>query len=306
MPKDYHELPKLRDSISYIYVEHCIIEQDDQSIVIIQKDGRVPVPVASLTVLFVGPGTSVTHAAIKAASDNGCMIIWCGERGSKFYCVGMGETRSAANLLNQAKLCMDEELHIKVVHRMYQRRFPDIPTTGMSLQQIRGMEGIRVRQAYALASKNSGVKWAGRDYKQTNWEDADDINRALSLANTYLYGLCHAAIVTLGYSPGLGFVHTGKLLSFVYDVADLYKANTTIPAAFEVVKNGYEDIGKNIRVICRKYFKSQNVLKRIPIDIDWIFNISDNENNINAEGAGNLWDGNDSETQGGINYGFQV
>ena len=303
MPKDLHELPKLRDSMSYLYVEHAIIEQDDLSIVVIREDGRIPVPVASLTVLFMGPGTRITHAAVKAVCDNGCMAVWCGEHAARFYAFGMGETRSAANLLKQAELCMDEAKHMVVVGRMYERRFPSFPTENLTLKQIRGMEGIRVRQAYAHASKLHGVPWKRRDYKNTDWDASDTINKALSLACSYLYGVCHAAIVTLGYSPGLGFIHTGKMLSFVYDVADLYKAETTIPAAFEAVaqKGLDDDLDRRVRCLCRRQFKNHDILKRIPLDLDWIFQSEKVDEDINAPKPGAIWDENDT-LAGGHNY----
>jgi len=289
MPKDLHELPKLRDSMSYIYVEHAIIEQDNLSIVLIKEDGRIPIPIANLTVLLIGPGTRITHAAIKAICDNGCMAVWCGEKAERFYASGMGETRSAFNLLRQAELCMDETLHMEVVRRMYERRFSDIPDKDMTLRQIRGLEGIRVKQAYKLASKVTGVPWRMRDYKGTQWEASDRVNRALSAANACLYALCHAAIVTLGYSPGLGFIHTGKMLSFVYDIADLYKVDTTIPAAFEAASSQNAEIEREVRIICRRYFKNYGVLKRIPEDIDWIFQIERNEEDINMSKPSGIW-----------------
>ena len=221
--QNLQELPKPEDSISYIYIEHAIIERHDSAIIAIQDVGKTPIPIAAMTCLLLGPGTKITHAAIRALCDNGCMAIWCGENGTRFYAAGVGETRSAKNLLRQAHMCMDADSHLNVAVRMYQIRFPHTKTDGMTLQQLRGMEGIRVRKAYELASRMTGVKWQKRTYKPEDWQAADAINRALSEANAMLYGLCHAAIVSLGYSPGLGFVHTGKQLSFVYDIADLYK-----------------------------------------------------------------------------------
>lgn len=298
--KNLQELPKLSDSISYLYIEHAIIEQNDTAIVAIQKDGRIPIPIASTTCLLLGPGTSVTHAAIRSICENGCMAIWCGEGATRFYAVGTGETRSAKNLLHQAKVCMDEQMHMTAVRRMYAIRFPKIKTDHLSLQQIRGMEGIRVRKAYEMASRISGVKWNSRSYKNQDWDAADPINQALSEANAMLYGLCHAAIVSLGYSPGLGFVHTGKQLSFVYDIADLYKAETTIPAAFEAVQYG-EKMAREIRLRCRKYFANARVLSRIARDIAWILQI-DCEENTNEVGAGELWNSGNSRSAGGVNY----
>ena len=240
LKSDLKELPKLRDSISYIYMEHARIDQDALAIMFEVGDGRIPVPVASLTCLMLGPGTTITHAAVKTIAENGCLIVWCGENATRFYASGMGETRSARNTLLQAKLCMDPDKHLSVVRKMYEIRFPQMPTKGLTLEQIRGMEGIRVRQAYQTFSKQYGVKWNKRDYKQKEWDNTDPVNRALSEANAILYSLCQAAIVSLGYSTALGFIHTGKSLSFVYDIADLYKADTTIPAAFEAVSRGTE------------------------------------------------------------------
>jgi CRISPR-associated protein Cas1 len=218
--------------------------------------------------------------------------------------MGMGETRSAANLLKQAKLCMDKARHLEVVKRMYERRFPGINRTNMNLKQVRGMEGIRVREAYRQAGKAYGIKWEGRNYKTESWDEANPVNRALSAANACLYGLCHAAIVSLGYSPGIGFIHTGKMLSFVYDVGDLYKAQTTIPAAFEVVASKPDNVERDVRIACRRYFKQNNVLKRIPEDLDWIFDIkTGDDEDINYEEPADLWDDKTGTVEGGVNHG---
>lgn len=301
MPKDLHELPKLRDSISYLYIEHAAIEQNNASIVIIQKDGTIPVPISSLTCLLLGPGTNITHAAVRAVAENGCMLIWCGEEIGRFYASGMGETRSSDHLLLQAKLCMDPEAHLSVVRRMYELRFPSVPTANLTLQQIRGLEGVRVKQTYRVESKRTGVKWLARNYRQTDWDAADDINRALSAANAILYSVCQAAIVSLGYSPGLGFVHTGKMLSFVYDIADLYKTETTIPAAFEAVRDQKGDLDKRIRLYTRQKIAKAGILKRVAEDIAWVFQIPLREEHQNRTETGELWDDN-GVLPGGINY----
>lgn len=200
--KNLQELPKLKDSISYLYIEHAIIEQNDTAIVAIKKEGKIPIPIAAMTCLLLGPGTRVTHAAIRALCDNGCMAIWCGENATRFYAAGIGETRSAKNLLKQAGACMDQDKHLEVAKRMYQIRFSKMKTDGMTLQQLRGMEGIRVRKAYELAAKTTGIVWKKRSYKSTDWDAADPINQALSEANALLYGLCHAAIVSLATRLG--------------------------------------------------------------------------------------------------------
>lgn len=300
--QNLQELPKLIDSLNFLYIEHAIIEKAASSVVAIQKDGKIPIPIATITTLLLGPGTSITHAAIRVIAEAGCMIIWCGEYGEKYYAHGSGETRSARNLLVQAKCCMDERIHLQIVKAMYLMRFPDLDAAGMSLQQIRGMEGIRIRRVYQQMSEKTGVPWVGRSYRTESWDNSDDINKALSQANSLLYGLCHAAIVSLGYSPGLGFIHVGKQLSFVYDIADLYKTETTIPAAFEAVQTGQNDYVQ-LRRLCRRYFNEYDVLGRIAKDISSLFQQYKNEEQENMYQAGDLWDGNEMSISGGVNHG---
>jgi len=305
MIKDLHILPQLRDSISYIYIEHAVIVQKDSSIVAVKQMGHIPIPVASLTCLMLGPGVNITHSAIKVAAESGCMIIWCGDHGSFFYASGAGETRSAHNVMIQAKYCMDKTLHMEVVRKMYEIRFPKMDCSKMTLQQIRGLEGIRVRQAYQSAARLYGIKWKSRKYKKDDWDSADEINRALSSANALLYSICQATIVSLGYSTALGFVHTGKMLSFVYDIADLYKAETTIPAAFEAVKANRSYPEKEVRNICRKYFQKIKLMQRIAKDIASFFADNDNEQ-ADALRTGELWNKEDISLPGGKNYADEV
>lgn len=303
--KDLNTLPRLSDSISYLYIERAVIEQEAASITAFRKGERIPIPVATIDALFLGPGTKITHAAVRTAADCGCMLIWCGEGASHFYASGMGETRSAANLLNQARRCMDAKEHMKVVRRMYEIRFPDISCEGKTLQQIRGMEGIRVREAYRLWSKNTGIKWNKRSYKNDDWDETDPINKAISIANTVLYGVCHAAIVSLGYSPGLGFVHTGKQLSFVYDIADIYKADVIIPASFSAVARSSEPADYTVRTLTRQYIKQCDIMKRIAKDIGWILSSDGEDDDVNKTDPGELWNGNENTVSGGINYAVE-
>ena len=266
--RDLHELPKLRDSLSYLYVEHSKIEQRHLSVEFIDKEGRTMVPAAALGVLMLGPGTSITHAAVKSLADNGCSIVWCGEDGIRFYAQGGGETRKAYRLLHQARLASDPLQRMEVVRRMYEMRFEEPLAPGLSIEQVRGLEGVRVRESYAHASREYGVLWQGRRYDRSNWAKSDPINRALSGANACLNGVCHAAIVSGGYSTALGFIHTGKQLSFVYDIADLYKVEITIPMAFRVVAESTGSLDRRIRKACREAFREHRLLKRLLPDID--------------------------------------
>jgi CRISP-associated protein Cas1 len=306
--KDLHILPKVRDSWSYLYIEHSVIEQDDKAIAVFDKEGKTPVPCAALSLLMLGPGTKISHAAIKTLAESGCMVAWTGEEAVRFYAVGMGETRAAANLLRQANMQGNHEQRLRVVRRMYAMRFPDGLDAGLTIQQIRGKEGIRVRELYAKWSRETNVKWDGRFYKQNDWRRAEPINRALSAANSCLYGVAHAAIVAAGYSPAIGFIHTGKMLSFVYDVADLYKADITIPAAFKCTAAGEQKLESRVRHLCRDQIREQRMLGRIIEDLEKLFAISPEEqaqaeqlNQFDAQ-PGGLWDPEYGQVEGGINY----
>jgi CRISPR-associated protein Cas1 len=308
--KDLHTLPKVRDSWSYLYVEHCRIDQEDKAIALHDAAGKTPVPCAALTLLMLGPGTRITHAAIRTLADNGCLVTWTGEGAVRFYALGMGETRSARNLLEQARRWADPAQRLAVVRRMYAVRFPEPLGDNLSLQQIRGKEGIRVREAYARASGATGVPWTGRSYRREQWGSADPVNRALSAANSCLYGVCHAAIVSAGFSPAVGFVHTGKMLSFVYDIADLYKTEVTVPIAFRCVAAGETGLESRVRHACRDAFREGRILDRIVPDIARVLGLSTDGAGSDFDGdealPGGLWDPEATEAEGGVNWGDQA
>lgn len=304
--QDYHDLPKLRDSLSYLYMEHGRLERAQNAVEFFDdKGGRTMIPAAALTVLMLGPGTTVTHEAVKTLADNGCLLVWCGEQGVRFYAQGMGETRKAYHLLKQAEKASDPIQRMEVILRMYRFRFGEELDDNLTLEQIRGYEGVRVRKAYAEAARTYGVKWEGRNYDRMNWSASDPVNRALSAANACLNSICHAAIVSGGYSPGLGFIHTGKQLSFVYDIADLYKVDVTIPLAFREAAAGTSNLESRIRRACRDAFYEFKLLERILPDIDYLLGISSAEAMAGAESDADparpepLWSPERPEEHGG-------
>jgi CRISPR-associated protein Cas1 len=252
--RDLRELPKLRDGLSYLYLEHGRVEQKELAVEFVdEKGGATMVPAAALGVLLLGPGTTITHAAVKALADNGCLLLWTGEDATRLYAQGGGETRKAYRLLRQAELSCNPDQRLAVIRRMYEIRFQEPPDSILTLEQVRGLEGVRVRQAYARASQEYNVPWRGRHYDRGNWGRSDPVNRALSL----------------------GFIHTGKQLSFVYDIADLYKAEITIPLAFREAAEGPLQLEKRVRQACRQAFKEARLLDRILPDIDRILQIED-------------------------------
>src|SRR5262249_54536597 len=197
------------------------------------------------------------------------------EDGVRTYAHSTGGTFSARRLLRQARLYADETQRLAVVYRMYQKRFPETQLQDKSIEQVRGMEGLRVRQAYEDAAREHGIPWGGRGYEQAQWFEATAANRALSAANACLYGVCHAAIVAAGYSPAIGFIHTGKMLSFVYDVADLYKTEVTLPVAFRLAATVTRELERTVRQECRKAFHAARLLDRILPDVKEVLGAGD-------------------------------
>lgn len=309
--KDLHLLPRVEDGWSFLHVQHCRVEQEGKSICIWEETGRTPVPCASLSLLMLGPGTTITQAAVRALAESGCLILWCGEEGVRVYGVGLGETRSSRNLLRQAAAWANPASRLTVVRRMYARRFGEPVDESFSLQQLRGREGIRVRSTYAEAAQATGVEWKGRAYDRSSWKTADPVNRALSCANSCLYGICHAAIVAAGYSPAIGFIHTGKALSFVYDIADLYKTQTSIPAAFVAASSAPPgDIEGTVRRAMRDLFLEESLLQRILPDLAFLFEDvglgldASLDSLLDSDDAlpSGLWDPVEGRVEGGVNY----
>lgn len=313
---DLSQLPRVKDGWTFLYTEKVRIERADYAIELRDKTGRVHVPVAALSVLLLGPGATITHAAVLALAESGCSIVWCGESAARFYASGLGETRQANHLEAQAVAWASKKKHLEVVRRMYTMRFPAGLPEALTLDQIRGHEGVRVRDAYAAISRETGVPWSGRAYRRGDWGAADPVNRALSAANACLYGVCHAAIVATGFAPGLGFVHVGKQLSFVYDIADLYKVEVTIPAAFIAVKDGVNNIESRVRKHCRELFHSSRLLERIVPDLQRVVGLvpekarlvvhrGEDETSVEeglGEAPGALWNETGARTDGGRNF----
>lgn len=270
-----HELPRFADRWSYLYLERGVLNVDGDGLKFWQADGVANVPIDQLSVLLLGPGTSVTHAAVRSLADNNCLLAWTGEGAVRLYSASTGGTFSARRLIRQATLVSNEKTRLEVAHRMYRFRFDEPIPGDLPIEVLRGKEGIRVRRTYAAASETYGVPWSGRNYDQSDWRRADPANRALSAANACLYGVCHAAILSAGYSPALGFIHTGKMLSFVYDIADLYKTEMSIPIAFRVSKENPPNLEREVRIACRDAFYEAKLMARIIPDIAEVLNAGD-------------------------------
>ena len=200
-------LPQIEDRLTFLYLEHCQVNREDSAILIRDDRGTTRVPAAAITVLLLGPGTTVTHRAVELIGDAGVGIVWVGEHGVRFYASGRPLTHRAHLLMKQAKMVSNQRTHLAVVRKMYQLRFPNEDVSGLTTQQLRGREGSRVRKAYRAAAEKWKIPWNGREFDPDNFSSGDPVNQALSAGHACLYGLAHAVIVALGCAPGLGFIH---------------------------------------------------------------------------------------------------
>lgn len=230
-------IPRVIDKYPFIYLERGRLEVDDSSIKWIDATGIVtPIPVATINCVLLGPGSTVTHEAIKSASSANCSIAWVGEDSLLFYAAGYTPTSDSRNMMRQFSLHADKAKALVVAKRMFLKRFPETDVKDKTLKELMGMEGYRVRALYEERANHYGLIWKGRNYKPGNFSMSDVTNQVLTACNAALYGITCSAIHSMGYSPHAGFIHTGSPLPFVYDVADLYKEDLCIDLAFSINK----------------------------------------------------------------------
>jgi CRISP-associated protein Cas1 len=311
-PVPLSQLVRAQDRLSFLYLEHCVVNRDDNAITATDKRGTVHIPAATLGALLLGPGTNVTQQAMVLLAESGSTAIWVGEHGVRYYAHGRSLARSSRLLEIQANFVSNTRTRLRVAREMYAMRFPGEDTTGLTMQQLRGREGARVRRLYREHAKRTGIDWQRRDYDPDDFDSGTPVNKALSAANTSLYGVVHAVIVALGCAPGLGFVHTGHVRSFVYDIADLYKADITIPIAFDITARDVADIGTETRRAVRDHMRDGAFLENCVRDIKTLLREDDGlieygpeafeDPDFESRNVVMLWDDNGRAVAGGTNY----
>ncbi|MFI0397370.1 type I-E CRISPR-associated endonuclease Cas1e [Paracoccus jiaweipingae] len=259
----------IKDRSTLVFVERAQLDVADGAFVAINADGtRTQIPVGGLAGLMLEPGARISHAAVALAARAGTLVTWVGEAGVRLYSAGQPGGARSDKLLWQASLALDDAARLRVVRAMYARRFAEPAPQRRSIDQLRGIEGVRVRESYRLLAQQHGVAWKRRSYDPRDWEAGDIPNRCLSAATACLHGLAEAAVLAAGYAPAIGFLHTGKPLSFVYDIADLYKLDTVVPEAFRVAgqhAKGRLDMppDRAVRLACRDVFRRTGLLRQI-------------------------------------------
>lgn len=271
-----HLLPRINQRISFLYVEHAKIVKQEQELNLITQDGTFIVPGAMLLCFILGPGTSITHDALTLITQMGSTCIWAGQDSLKTYAIGESLNHSSDLILKQADAVTHRKKHLAIARKMYQMRFPNEDFTGLSIAKMRGKEGTRMKKIYQENANKYHISWHGRHYDETNYYANDAINQALTTANQFLYGICTAIIIALGFSPSLGFIHVGLSKSFIYDVADLYKAKLSIPIAFKTIsETGGTNFYQTLRTNMQLEIKKQNFIPQIVHDLLDLFDVQE-------------------------------
>jgi CRISPR-associated protein Cas1 len=264
----------IRERASILFIEKGRLDVLDGAFVVVDENGvRTHIPVGGVVCLMLEPGTRTSHAAVALAARAGTLLIWVGEAGVRLYAAGQPGGARADRLLLQARLALDDEARLRVVRKMYTLRFNEEPPARRSVDQLRGIEGARVRETYKLLAQRHGASWDGRGYDPREWSTANTVNRCLSAATAALYGVTEAAVLAAGYAPAIGFLHSGKPQSFVYDIADIVKFDTVVPEAFRVaaaVEHGRpldgQQVGDPVAAVrrrCRDAFRRTDLLSRL-------------------------------------------
>ncbi|MBD0708222.1 MULTISPECIES: type I-E CRISPR-associated endonuclease Cas1e [unclassified Streptomyces] len=261
------ELTRISDRVSFLYLERCTVHREDNAITATDADGVTHIPSATLGTLLLGPGTRVTDKAMALLGESGAAVIWVGEHGVRFYAGGRPLTRSSRLLEAQAGAWANRRTRVEVARAMYRMRFPEEDPAGRTRDELLRMEGRRVKECYRRESARTGVPWVRRVYRLDDFSAGDAPNQGITAAAQCLYGVAHAVVAALGCSPGLGFVHSGHERSFVLDIADLYKTEIAIPAAFDAAAAGEEDVATRTRRALRDRINKSRLLERCAKDI---------------------------------------
>lgn len=271
------------DRISFLYVERATVNRDGNALTITDQRGVAHVPATQLAVLLLGPGTRITYAAMALLGDAGTSTVWVGERGVRYYASGRPPAKSSRMAELQAEIVSHQRKRLDCAKRMYDLRFPGEDLTGLSMAKLRGREGARMKKVYAAEAARTGVYWDRRSYDPNDFDSSSPINQALTAASAALYGIAHAVVVGMGFVPALGIIHTGTDRSFVYDIADLYKAEIAIPAAFDAVARNEGQPAIVVRRIMRDAVVERRLMQRMVRDLKFVMSVPEDEPFSNAE-----------------------
>lgn len=277
------ELARVERRISFLYVERSVVNRDNNALTIADQRGIAHVPATTLAALLLGPGTRITYAAMALLGDAGVSVVWTGEKGVRYYAHGRPPAKSSRNAEAQAAIVSHQRKRLECAREMYSMRFSGEDVSRATMSQLRGREGARMKRLYAEHAERTGVYWNRRKYDPNDFESGDPINRALTGANAALYGIAHAVIAALGFVPSLGVIHNGTDRSFVYDIADLYKAEISIPSAFDAAADPSFDAVPHVRRRIREKVVEHRLMERMVRDLHHLMRTDAAPDNLDVE-----------------------
>lgn len=283
VPITRQALARLSDRLSFLYVERAVVNGDGNALTITDQRGTAHVPATMLAALLLGPGTKITYAAMALLGDAGVSTVWVGERGVRYYASGRPPAKSSRMAEIQAAVATHQRKRLNCARRMYSLRFPGEDVSQLTMAQLRGREGARMKKVYAAEAARTGVYWDRRSYDPNDFESSTPINQALTAASAALYGIAHAVVAGLGFVPALGIIHTGTDRAFVYDIADIYKAEIAIPAAFDAVAEATGNPNVEVRRKVRNLVVEKRLMQRMVGDLKYLMDVPEHELYSDAE-----------------------
>lgn len=254
--------------------------------------GDYGIPFQTVSVIFLEPGSTVSHDALRLLARHGTGLVVTGEDGVRFYAsMPFGQDESAL-ARQQVRLWADTEKRTLVARRMYGWRLGEV-FPAADLNVLRGMEGARVRTLYRTLAQQYGISWAGRRYDRDDPEATDRVNQALNHASSATRAAAMIAVAATSTIPQLGFIHEDSASAFCLDIADMFRETVCLPAAFRAVKlfeaNRSEPLERHARRSAGRALREQQV---IPTMIDRI-------KSLLGEDAEQAIDGADAPSPGG-------
>jgi CRISP-associated protein Cas1 len=250
------------------------------------KAGDYAIPYQSVSIILLGPGSTVSHDVLRLLARHGTLLAAVGEDGVKFYSAPpMGQGRSEV-ARKHARLWADETARLGAARRMYAWRFGRVlPHKDISV--LRGIEGARIKETYRLVADQFGVKWEGRHYDRQSPTAADIPNQAINHASTFVEAAADVAVAAVGALPPLGFIHEDSSNAFTLDVADLYRAEITLPLAFRIAKRAISDpslhLERELRKEAGRIFHKQQLIPKMIDRIKELLGVDDGSGDAQRE-----------------------
>lgn len=252
---------RFEDRLSFLYLEYARIVQRSHGVVALQsteEDGpiisEIQLPVAGIAVLSLGPGTSITAAALTSCARSGCVVQIASGGGYPSHSTISSLSSSSRWAIAQAVASINNTEAKKVAKKFYSKQF-GIESFDGSITQMRGIEGSIIRKLYANEARRKGLK----HWKRDTWSK-DSVNLSLNVGNGLLYGLAASLTGALSMSESLGIIHRGNNRAFLFDLADLYKPSVTIPIAFQLADEDPDEVARLTRRELRKEIVARRLL----------------------------------------------